>query len=163
MKISTNAASLIMGSNFKYSTSHSMDYETYRTKFFTDPKPVPRFNFTGEFGVSLNFEDYEAAVDYYSQVLGPPAYVEGEWTKGWQIGNGWLTLFKGKSGGPQNVEVTLVMESTIEAERLQAEFIKAGGKGDEPTDQRMYEPIRFCPVVDPFGMKLLIIAPLSEV
>jgi hypothetical protein len=26
----------------------------------------------------------------------------------------------------------------------------------------MYEPIRFCPVADPFGTNILIISPLSE-
>ena len=50
-----------------------MDYETYRSKYFVDPAPQPRYNFIGNFGVTLFYEDYEAALTYYTQVLGPPA------------------------------------------------------------------------------------------
>ena len=63
-----------------------MDYETYRRSYFTDPRPAPQFEFTGTFGVTLYYEEFEQAVDYYSRVLGPPAYVEGEGTLGWAIG-----------------------------------------------------------------------------
>lgn len=64
-----------------------MNYETYRKKYFTEPAPSPRFRFSGLCGVALYFEDYRPAVDYYSTVLGPPAYVEGEGTRGWRIGS----------------------------------------------------------------------------
>ena len=50
------------------------------------------------------------------------------------------------------------METPAEAERLQRAFIEAGGEGPAPTDQLMYEPIRSCPVRDPFGTELLIIS-----
>lgn len=92
-----------------------MDFESYRKKYFTHPRPEPRFRFTDSFGVTLYFETYEAAVRYYSKVLRPPGYVEGEGTNGWQIGRGWLTLLKGKTGNLQNVEVTFVMGSAEEA------------------------------------------------
>jgi hypothetical protein len=138
-----------------------MDYEEYRKAYFTDPMPEPRYRFSGSFGVTLYFEEYDAAVEYYSQVLGQPAYVEGEGTRGWQVGSGWLTLLRGRSGGPRNVEVTFQMETPREAEMLQRAFIEAGGEGPVPSDQLMYEPIRSCPVSDPFGTELLIISRLG--
>ena len=41
-----------------------MDYETYRRKHFRDPPPEPRFPFSGSFGVTLYFEDFDAAVEF---------------------------------------------------------------------------------------------------
>lgn len=137
-----------------------MDYDSYREKNFTKPAPEPRFEYLGLHGTTLYFSDYAAAVDYYTRVLGPPAYVEGEGTRGWQLGNTWLTLLKGNQGNPLNVELNIVMPTPEGAESLQAAFIAAGGKGDPPSDQLMYEPVRSCPVVDPFGTNILIICPL---
>ena len=139
-----------------------MNYEEYRNAYFTDPMPKALFRFSGSFGVTLYFEDFDLAVAYYQQVLGPPAYVEGKGTRGWPISNGWLTLLQGKSGNPYNVEVALQMETPKEAERLQQAFIEAGGKGPSPSDELMYEPIRSCPVRDPFGTEILIFSPLSS-
>lgn len=139
----------------------SMDYKSYREKYFAEPAPETRFKFRGIYGTALYFSDYEAAVAYYSEVLGPPAYIEGAGTRGWRLGNTWLTLLKGKSGHPSNVELNIVMETPEEAERLQAAFLKAGGSGEPPSDQLMYEPVRFCPVQDPFGTDVLIICPLQ--
>ena len=138
-----------------------MNYEEYRDAYFVTPAPEPRYRFDGSFGVTLFYEDYDAAVEYYRQVLGPPAYVEGTGTRGWSIGSGWLTLLRGDSGNPRNVEVTFQAESPAEAERLQRAFVEAGGKGPAPTDQLMYEPIRYCPVRDPFGTELLVISRLA--
>jgi len=138
-----------------------MDYESYREKFFVTPQPDPRYDFGGLHGVTLFFEDFDAAIDYYIEVLGPPAYVEGEGTRGWQIGVTWLTLLKGNAGNPKNVEFNIVMKKPQEAESLQADFIEAGGQGEPPSDQLMYEPVRFCPVQDPFGTNILIFSPLS--
>jgi len=137
-----------------------MDYETYCKNFFVDPQPFPKFEFMGLHGATLFFSDYEAALDYYSTVLGPPAYIEREFTRGWRIGNTWLTLLKGNSGNPVNIELTIIMQTPQEAERLQAAFIEAGGTGEAPSDQLMYEPVRFCPIVDPFGTNILMICPL---
>lgn len=139
-----------------------MDYETYQKNYFTEPPPEQRYNFIGTFGVTLFYEDYQAAIDYYEKVLGLPAYVEGEGTRGWQIGEGWLTLLWGKSGNPQNVEVTFGVSTPTEAEDLQRAFIEAGGQGETPSNQLMYEPIRYCAVTDPFGVSLLIISPLGK-
>lgn len=139
-----------------------MDSEIYRKTYFVDPPPVPRYNFDGNFGVTLFYEDYQAAIAYYEQVLGPPAYVEGAGTRGWRIGQGWLTLLWGKSGNPQNVEITFEVSTPAEAEALQRAFIDAGGQGPAPSDELMYEPIRYCAVTDPFGVSLLIISSLRK-
>ena len=135
-----------------------MDFETYKQNFYADPPPEPRFQFNGAFGVALFYENYAQLVEYYSAVLGPPAYVEGEGTRGWRIGEGWLTLFKAKEGTPGNVEITFIMETPAEAEALQRAFIEAGGTGEAPSDQLMYEPLRMCSVTDPFGTEILIVA-----
>ena len=139
-----------------------MDYESYRRNYFVDPQPEPRFEYLGLYGVTLFFSDYEAAVDYYTRVLGPPAYMEGAGTRGWRLGNTWLTLLEWKKGSPRNVEFNIVMKTSQEAERLQSAFIEAGGNGEPPADQLMYEPVRFCPVVDPFGTNILILSRLSD-
>lgn len=133
-------------------------YRAYRRAYFADPPPDPAFDFLGSFGITLYFEAYAAAVAYYTEVLGPPAYVEGEGTRGWPIGDGWLTLLRGRDGHPRNVEVTLEVASVAEAERLQQAFEDAGGQATPPSDQFMYRPIRACPVTDPFGTELLVIA-----
>ena len=65
-----------------------MNYGEYRVAYFTQPEPEPRHNFSGGFGATLFFEDFDAAAGYYEQVLGKPAYVEGQGTKGWKIGEG---------------------------------------------------------------------------
>lgn len=139
-----------------------MDYDSYRRNFFVDPQPEPRFEYLGLYGVTLFYADYEAAVDYYTRVLGEAAYVEGEGTRGWQIGNTWLTLLKWEKGSPKNVEFNIVMKSPQEAERLQEAFIEAGGSGEPPSDELMYEPVRFCSVVDPFGTNILIFCRLPD-
>jgi hypothetical protein len=61
-----------------------MDYESYKKAYFADPLPEPKFDFIGLHGIALYFNDYKAAVEYYTAVLGPPAYVEGKSTRGWQ-------------------------------------------------------------------------------
>ena len=139
-----------------------MEYEDYRKAFYSDPPPEPRFHIGGISGVALFIEDFDSAVEYYRQVLGPAAYVEGKGTRGWRIGSDWLTLLQGKSGAPQNIEVVLTMETPEEAEQLQHAFIEAGGEGPPPSDQLMYEPVRYCPVRDPFGTDILIISSLED-
>lgn len=139
-----------------------MDYENYRKAYFVNPQPKPKFDFVGLHGVALYYNDYEAAVAYYTEVLGPPAYVEGKFTHGWQIGNIWLTLFPSKTDHPVNAEIHFLVKSPEEAERLQKAFIQAGGKGEEPSDQLMYEPIRYCPVQDPFGTNILVVSRLPQ-
>lgn len=139
-----------------------MDYDNYKKAYFADPQPRPKFDFIGLHGIALFFSEYEAAAAYYTNVLGPPVYVEGSSTKGWQVGNNWLTLFPSTSGNPQNIEIHFLMKSPEEAERLQRAFIEAGGKGESPSDQLMYEPIRYCAVQDPFGTDILVVSRLPQ-
>src|SRR5262245_18463233 len=113
-------------------TGKPMDYTTDRKFYYTDPAPEPRYAYAGILGMTLYYADYEEALGYYSRVLGPPAYVEGDDTRGWRIGETWLTLLKSPSGNPQNSELTIVMQTPEEAERLHAAFLEAGGKGDPP-------------------------------
>ncbi len=70
----------------------------------------------------------------------------------------WLTLLKGNKGNPTNVELTFELETAKEAEAMQQAFIREGASGQEPSDQLMYTPVRLCPVVDPFGVDVMIFA-----
>ena len=139
-----------------------MDFDAYHKAYFRYPPPEPRFRFNGSFGATLYFQDLEAAVAFYERVLGPPSYVEGDGTRGWPIRDGWLTFLQGRQGNPRNVEITLELDTVEEAEALQREFIAAGAIGPAPSDQLMYRPVRSCPVVDPFGLEVMIISPLPD-
>ena len=73
-----------------------------------------------------------------------------------------MTLLRGSDGNPHNVELTLELATVEEAERLQAAFVAAGGRGSPPADRLMYRPVCTCPVVDPFGTELMIVAALPD-
>lgn len=135
-----------------------MDFESDYQKYFLLPPPPPRFQYTGHFGMTLYYQDFTEAVAFYEQVLGPAGYQEGDHTRGWKIGTGWLTLLKGNNGKPTNVELTFELETAKEAEAMQQAFIQAGATGQEPSDQLMYTPVRLCAVVDPFGVDVMIFA-----
>lgn len=139
-----------------------MDFEEYKRLYFVDPQPAPRFAFEGLAGIAIYIADYAAAIRFYTAVLGPPAYIEGENTHGWRIGNDWLTVFPAKAGAPANVDFTLMMDSPAAAEALHAAFIAAGASGPPPSDQLMYEPLRYASITDPFGTQILIVARRSE-
>ncbi|PKO08868.1 MAG: hypothetical protein CVU40_12780 [Chloroflexi bacterium HGW-Chloroflexi-2] len=127
-----------------------------------NPQPEARFKYTGSFGITLYYQDFEAAVAFYQQVLGPAGYQEGDSTRGWRIGAGWLTFLRGKQGNPQNVEISFELETVQEAEALQSVFIAAGASGPSPSDQLMYTPVRIFPVTDPFGVDVMIFAQLAR-
>ncbi|MFH2072009.1 MAG: hypothetical protein ABIJ75_04065 [Actinomycetota bacterium] len=142
-----------------------MDYHPHdeiHDSYVAFPAPEPRFRFRRAGGPVLFFSEYPQVLAFYIEVLGEPGYAEGTGTRGWIIGESYLTLLRGGDGAPRNTEIGLVMATPEEAERLQAAFIAAGGSGDDPSDQLMYEPVRFCPVTDPFGTSLLIYAPLGD-
>lgn len=139
-----------------------MNFEEYRRAYFVEPPPNQRFLFRNSFGVTLFYEDFQEAVAFYTKVLGEPAYVEGEGTRGWPVGEGWLTLLQGKSGNPTNVEIALELPTVEEAEAMQRALLAAGAKGAPPSDQLMYRPVRTCPVTDPFSVDIMIIAPLGD-
>ena len=139
-----------------------MDFDAYRAAYFADPAPEPNYTFVGTFGATLYVEAFAEAVDFYGAVLGSPSYVEGDDTRGWPIGTGWLTLLRGSDGNPRNVELTLELATVEEAERLHAAFVAAGGRGSSPSNRLMYRPVRTCPVADPFGTELMIVAALPD-
>jgi len=138
-----------------------MEQEKNRLSDRPGPPARPRFRIRTTGGPVLYFADFDAAVAFYTAVLGEPGYREGSGTRGWAIGDSHLTLLRGGDGSPRNTEIGLVMETAEEADRLQEAFIAAGGTGPVPSDEVMYEPIRYCPVTDPFGTELLIYAPLA--
>lgn len=135
-----------------------MDHKEYRSKFFTDPAPEPRFNFQGIRGAAVYYQEYQAALAYFEQVFGLPGYVEGEFTHGWLLGDTWLTVFPAKNGAPANVEVLLYLARPEEVDRLQATMIAAGGEGQPPVDTLMYAPVRIGMVTDPFGGVFTLVA-----
>jgi len=139
-----------------------MDYQTCRKKYFKHPAPLPRFSFSGALGATLYYQDYEEALGFYEKVLGPPAYIEGENTHGWQVGSTWLTLLRGKNGNPKNVEVPFFVETPEEVDRLYEAFVAAGAKGEPPANDLMYEPVRMCVLTDPFGVSILVGCFLQE-
>ena len=81
-----------------------MDYEAYRKAYFVDPAPKARYEFGEPFGFTLFFQEYEEAVAFYSAVFGPPAYVEGDSTRGWKLGAIWLTLLRASQDNPTGAE-----------------------------------------------------------
>lgn len=139
-----------------------MDFEEYRKKYFVDPQPAPRFKFSGILGTALYYQDYQAALDFYSTVLGPPAYIEGDNTHSWILGGTWLTLFPSKAGNPTNIEVPFHVETSNEVDRLYQAFIDAGAKGEEPINTLMGEPVRMCVLTDPFGVSISVVAKREE-
>ena len=139
-----------------------MDYEEYRKAFVVDPQPEPRFAFGGSMQIALYYQDLQAALDYYSAVLGPPNYKEEMRAISWLIGGGGLTLLPGKNGNPTNMELGFVTDTVAEAERLHRAFIAAGGKGEDPIDTLMFVPVRFCAVTDPLGTQIIVTCPLES-
>ncbi len=139
-----------------------MDFEAYRAAHFVDPEPEARFAFAGTGGPTLYFAEYANAVAFYTEVLGDPVYVEGTGTRSWRIGSAWLTLLQGGDGAPRNTEISFLLDSPAEAERLWRSFIEAGATGTEPSDQLMHRPVRAGFAIDPFGTELMIFAPLTQ-
>ncbi len=135
-----------------------MDFNEYRSAYFTNPAPEPRFHFQGISGAAVYYQDYQAALAFFEQVFGPPGYVEGEFTHGWRLGDTWLTVFPAKKGAPANVEVLLYLESAAEVDRLHAAMLAAGGEGQPPVDTLMYAPVRIGMVTDPFGGVFTLVA-----
>ncbi len=129
-----------------------MDFEEYRKKYYTDPPPDSLYQVRGIHGATLYYQDYQAALDFFQQVFGPPAYVEGELTHGWKLGSSWLTVFPARQGDPQNLEVPIYLQSAEEVDRLYTAFLAAGAKGAEPQNTLMYRPVRMAIVTDPFGV-----------
>ena len=117
--------------------------------------------------VSLYLLDFEAGIDFYSRVLGPPETVEKEaGIFGWRMGSTWLTLFPSKIGAhkesnPRNAEFAIQVATPAEVDILHQAFVDAGAVSCwAPEDTEMYEAMRFSCVDDPFGARIDIYCPL---
>lgn len=135
-----------------------MDFEEYRARYFKTPPPKQRFAFAGVSGATLYYHEYAAALTFFRQVLGEPAYVEGEFTYGWQIGESWLTVLPAKEGNPSNLEVPIYLQNPAEVDALYTAFIEAGATGDPPQNTLMYTPVRMTVMTDPFGVMFALVA-----
>ncbi len=116
--------------------------------------------------VSLYFEDFQKAVEFYSAVLGEPdVMVEKPVICGFKLGDTWLTLFPSKEGttpgkNPRNAEFAIQVATPEEVDKLHALFIEHGAKNCwTPEDTEMYDPMRFSAVDDPFGVRIDVICP----
>lgn len=137
-----------------------MDFETYRKNYYMDPQPEPRFDLLGIRGAVLYYEDYPAALDFYTRVFGPPNYVEGALTHGWRLGESWLTLFPSRTGSPANIEAPFYLPTREAVDGLYAALLDAGAKGEPPSETLMYRPVYMALVIDPFGVKLDLVCEL---
>ena len=135
-----------------------MDYEEYRQRYYTDPSPPQKFKFSGIQGATLFYQEYAQALAFFRQVFGEPAYVEGEFTHGWQLGRSWLTVFPAKEGSPTNLEVPIYLQTPQEVNRLYAAFTAAGAQGEPPSNTLMYTPVHMTVVTDPFGVQFTLVA-----
>ncbi|RMH70255.1 MAG: VOC family protein [Gemmatimonadetes bacterium] len=132
----------------------------------TTPTQSPHFHIVGVNYISIYVKDYEAALAFYSHVLGKPAFQE-KTTRGWSLGNTWLTLFPAKAGtnptgNPQNMEFAIQVATPDEVDRLHQAFLDAGATDTwTPEDTWMYENMRFGAIDDPFGVRIDIYCPLK--
>lgn len=117
---------------------------------------------------SFYLADFEAAVAFYTSVLGAPQTDEAQ-LKGWRLGDTWLTLFPAlglaPAGGvnPRNGEFAVEVAAPAEVDALHAALLAAGGTSCMgPQDTEMYTPMRFAAIDDPFGIRVDVYCPLPE-
>jgi catechol 2,3-dioxygenase-like lactoylglutathione lyase family enzyme len=131
---------------------------------------VPRsYQVVGLGYMSLYMRDLEQAVAFYTRFFGPPILggTDGEYY-GWQMGSTWLTVFPSRGGtapdhNPRNAEFAIQVSRPGEVDLLYQALTDAGAIScTQPLDTRMYDPMRFACVDDPFGVRLDIYCPLSE-
>jgi uncharacterized glyoxalase superfamily protein PhnB len=127
-----------------------------------------KFNIVGLGFPSFYLKDYEDAVAFYTKVLGPPKN-DVPRINGWKLGETWLTLFPAedmgthKDSNPRNTEFAIRVEAPEQVDVLYQAFLDAGAKKCmPPEDTRMYDPMRFCCVDDPFNIRIDIYCPIPE-
>ena len=111
--------------------------------------------------------EFEGAVAFYTAVFGPPL-VDQDTLKGWQLGDTWLTLFPASAEGkiaqenPRNAEFAVQVAAPEQVDALYHALLAAGASSCwEPEDTEMYEPMRFCCLDDPFGIRVDVFCPLG--
>jgi catechol 2,3-dioxygenase-like lactoylglutathione lyase family enzyme len=118
--------------------------------------------------VSLYFEEYDEASEFYSSVLGPSTSLKED-IRYWKMGSTMLTFFPSKHGpskhkNPRNTEFAIQVATPGDVDRLYDRFTSAGAVGGtQPEDTWMYEPMRFAYVDDPFGVRVDIYCPIPEI
>jgi catechol 2,3-dioxygenase-like lactoylglutathione lyase family enzyme len=124
-----------------------------------------RYQVVGLHYMSLYMYDLDAAIAFYSAVFGPPESVDPEGLNyGWRMGSTWLTLLPSSIGNaPEsnvtNAEFAIQVASPEEVDRLYQELVAAGAQEFmAPAATRMYEPMRFACVEDPFGVRIDVYA-----
>ena len=118
--------------------------------------------------VSLYLNTLSEAVTFYSRVFGPPESVDQKQDIfGWRMGSTWLTLLPSKAGlepdsNPRSTEFAVQVSAVVEVDHLYQALIAAGAKACmPPADTVMYEPMRFCCVDDPFGVRIDVYCPTA--
>src|SRR5258707_5039360 len=110
--------------------------------------------------MSLYVRDLMAGVTFYSKVFGPPEYDENGEVYGWRMGSTWLTVFPASAGpcsdaDPRNTEFAIQVRTPAEVDALHQALLDAGAKKCmAPRDTKMYEPMRFACVDDPFRVRI---------
>jgi catechol 2,3-dioxygenase-like lactoylglutathione lyase family enzyme len=117
---------------------------------------------------SLYVDDFDAAVAFWTGLLGPPAYSEPEGAGrlvGFRLGDTWLTLFPRAGGphpdsGPRGCEFALKVGAPGDVDGLFARMLALGATAVmAPRDTRMYEAMRFACVDTPHGVRIDVVCP----
>lgn len=118
--------------------------------------------------ISLYTRDFHQATAFYTRVFGEPESIyEKKTTYGWRMGATWLTIFDGdkaglQDGNPSNTEFAVQVSALEEVDQLYQALMEAGAKSCmSPEDTAMYQPMRFCYVDDPFGVRIDVYYPLG--
>lgn len=127
--------------------------------------PTEKYQILGLNYVSMYAKDLEAALSWYSSLFGDPIN-DFEGIYGWKLGATYLTLLASRMGthpdsNPRNAEYAIHVATPDMVDQLYNDLIAAGATNCmEPNDGRMYEPMRFAAVDDPFGMRIDIYCPI---
>jgi uncharacterized glyoxalase superfamily protein PhnB len=117
---------------------------------------------------SFYVKDYALAIAFYTQVFGAPETNEPR-IKGWKLGDTWLTLFPSQDLGhdpdanPHNSEFAIRVATREQVDILYGKLLEAGATSCmEPEDTEMYDPMRFCCVDDPVGIRIDVYCPIPN-
>ena len=117
--------------------------------------------------VSLYFERFAEAVDFYTKVFGAPDQPEEDHGFGsWKMGSTWLTLFPSRmgvnpEGDPVNAEFGIQVQEPAQVDELSEILLENGAKlVMAPEDTWMYESMRFVALDDPFGVRIDVYCPI---
>jgi predicted enzyme related to lactoylglutathione lyase len=110
--------------------------------------------------ITLYYEDFEEAVQFYSQLFGPPEVGQQSHANGWRMGATWLTLFRAKAGptpgaNPCGTEFAVQVADPQDVDDLYRRMMELGAaEVMPPQNTEMYEPMRFACVDEPLGVRI---------